>query len=98
MPESCSRPVLRSALFAGPTIEHGRVYSGWCIVCSMTHSVGVLGASGYTGAELLRLLAGHPELTVAVVTAESNAGAHVGDLYPALAPVYGELRYDANDP
>jgi N-acetyl-gamma-glutamyl-phosphate reductase len=64
----------------------------------MTHSVGVLGASGYTGAELLRLLAGHPELAVAVVTAESNAGARVGDLYPALASVYGELRYDANDP
>lgn len=64
----------------------------------MTHSVGVLGASGYTGAELLRLLAGHPELAVAVVTAESNAGARVGDLAPALAPAYGELRFEANDP
>jgi N-acetyl-gamma-glutamyl-phosphate reductase len=64
----------------------------------MTHSVGVLGASGYTGAELLRLLAGHPELELAVVTAESNAGARVADLYPGLAAAYGDLRYDPNDP
>src|SRR2546427_3234168 len=36
--------------------------------------VGVLGASGYVGQELLRLLAGHPSATVAFATAESAAG------------------------
>ena len=36
------------------------------------------------GAELLRLLAGHPEIEVVHVTADSNAGAAVGDLYPSL--------------
>src|SRR5881396_3139500 len=36
--------------------------------------VGVLGASGYVGQELLRLLAGHPGATVAFATAESAAG------------------------
>ena len=37
--------------------------------------VGVLGASGYVGQELLRLLAGHPSASVAFATAESAAGA-----------------------
>src|SRR5204863_9479096 len=36
--------------------------------------VGVLGASGYVGQELLRLLSGHPDATVAFATAESAAG------------------------
>ncbi len=58
----------------------------------------VIGASGYTGAELLRLLAGHPEIEVIAATAESNAGNAVADLYPALAPAYPALRYDTVDP
>ena len=45
-----------------------------------THAMkaGILGASGYTGAELLRLLAGHPAFEVAVATAHSHAGETVG--------------------
>lgn len=57
----------------------------------------MVGASGYTGAELLRLLAAHPEIEVGWVTAESNAGAAVADLYPSLGPAYGTLRYEAVD-
>lgn len=57
----------------------------------------VVGGSGYTGAELLRLLAGHPEVEVVVATAESNAGAPVRDLYPSLAAAYPTLRYDGLD-
>ena len=49
----------------------------------------VLGASGYGGAELLRLLAGHPQIDVAVLTAESQAGRPVTDLYPHLATYDG---------
>ena len=52
----------------------------------MAYRAGVLGGSGYAGAELLRLLAGHPEIEVVHVTADSNAGAAVGELYPALRP------------
>ncbi len=59
----------------------------------MTHQVAVIGGSGYTGAELLRLIAGHPELELGSVTAETNAGARIGDLYPSLVPSYGELVY-----
>jgi N-acetyl-gamma-glutamyl-phosphate reductase len=57
-----------------------------------------VGGSGYTGVELLRLLAGHPEIEVVVVTAESNAGGRIADLYPSLRPVYGELEYQATVP
>ncbi len=59
----------------------------------MAYRAAVVGASGYTGAELLRLLAGHPEIEVAHVTADSNAGARVADLYPALAPAYGDTVF-----
>jgi N-acetyl-gamma-glutamyl-phosphate reductase len=54
----------------------------------MAYRAGVVGGSGYTGAELLRLLARHPEIEVVVVTAAANEGAAVRDLYPSLAPAY----------
>ena len=44
----------------------------------------VLGASGYTGGELLRLLAGHPALTVGVAGARSQTGTGIGDAHPNL--------------
>ena len=47
--------------------------------------VGIIGGSGYTGAELLRLLAAHPDLDVAHVTGDTAAGSAVADLYPSLA-------------
>ena len=59
----------------------------------MAYRAGVLGGSGYAGAELLRLLAAHPEIVVVHVTADSNAGAAVGELYPSLWPAYEQLRY-----
>jgi N-acetyl-gamma-glutamyl-phosphate reductase len=58
----------------------------------------VFGASGYGGAELLRLLSTHPHIEVAAVGAESNAGAEVGDLFPALAATYGDRVYGASEP
>jgi len=63
-------------------------------------AVGVLGASGYGGAELLRLLAGHPDLEVTYATGDTAADQLVADLYPALAAAYPDLRlagYDAAD-
>ena len=46
--------------------------------------VGVVGGTGYTGVELLRLLAGHPETKLAVITSRSEAGKPVADLFPNL--------------
>src|ERR1700733_8905205 len=59
---------------------------------------GVIGGSGYTGAELLRLLAGHPDIEVTVVTAHANAGQVVGEHTPSLAAAYPGLVYEASDP
>jgi N-acetyl-gamma-glutamyl-phosphate reductase len=55
--------------------------------------VAVAGASGYAGGELLRLLAAHPDLEIAAVTAGASAGQTVGALHPHLAgvPAVGEL-------
>jgi N-acetyl-gamma-glutamyl-phosphate reductase len=64
----------------------------------MAYRAAVVGASGYTGAELLRLVAGHPELEVTHVTADSNAGASVATLYPSLGAEYPALEYAAFDP
>jgi N-acetyl-gamma-glutamyl-phosphate reductase len=59
---------------------------------------GIVGASGYTGVELLRLLAGHPDIDVAVVTAHSHAGEVVGGHTPSLAAAYPGLVYEAAGP
>lgn len=47
-------------------------------------TVAVVGASGYTGLELLRLLDRHPEVTVTCVTSEQSAGKKISDLFPSL--------------
>lgn len=60
--------------------------------------VGVVGASGYTGAELLRLCAGHPELEVEVATGDTQAGIAIGELYPSLAAAYRGLAFEPFDP
>jgi N-acetyl-gamma-glutamyl-phosphate reductase len=59
---------------------------------------GIIGGSGYTGAELLRLLAGHPYIEVTVVTAHAHAGQVVGEHTPSLAAAYPGLVYEAADP
>src|SRR5207249_8613287 len=61
-------------------------------------TVGIAGASGYTGAELLRLCAQHPDLEVAWATGETQAGTPVGELYPSLAAAFGGMAYERYDP
>jgi N-acetyl-gamma-glutamyl-phosphate reductase len=61
-------------------------------------SVGIVGASGFTGAELLRLCAGHPDLDVRYATGDTQAGTRVADLYPSLAAAYGDVAFDKYDP
>jgi N-acetyl-gamma-glutamyl-phosphate reductase len=56
-------------------------------------NVGIIGASGYTGAELLRLCLAHPELRVAFATGDSQAGTQVAELYPSLAGGYPDLAF-----
>ena len=61
-------------------------------------SVGIIGASGFTGAELLRLCAQHPHLDVRLATGDTQAGSRVADLYPSLAAGYADLAFEKYDP
>jgi N-acetyl-gamma-glutamyl-phosphate reductase len=47
--------------------------------------IGVIGASGYTGADLIRLAACHPALEIAVLTANSHAGKQMAEVFPHLS-------------
>jgi N-acetyl-gamma-glutamyl-phosphate reductase len=48
--------------------------------------IGILGASGYTGAELLRILLGHPRADVALLTADRKANREMREIYPQFSP------------
>jgi N-acetyl-gamma-glutamyl-phosphate reductase len=48
--------------------------------------IGVLGASGYTGAELVRLLIAHPHVAIALLTADRRAGQAMADVFPQFSP------------
>jgi len=55
--------------------------------------VAIYGATGYGGQELLRLIAGHPEFTVAAALSRSRTGARVEDVHPQLAGFYEGLEF-----
>ncbi len=55
--------------------------------------VGVLGASGYVGAELLRLLAAHPQFKLAFAGADTAAGTPIAELYPNLSGDYADWKF-----
>jgi N-acetyl-gamma-glutamyl-phosphate reductase len=59
--------------------------------------VGIIGASGYTGAELLRLCAAHPLFDVVIATGDSQAGSAIAGLYPSLAAAYRDRVFDHVD-
>lgn len=59
--------------------------------------VGIVGGTGYTGVELLRILASHPEAEVSCITSRSEAGLAVADLYPNLRGHY-DLAFSEPDP
>jgi N-acetyl-gamma-glutamyl-phosphate reductase len=63
-----------------------------------TLRVGIVGASGYTGAELMRLIASHPNMSLTVATGDTQAGTSIRSLYPSLASDFGEMVYSAYDP
>jgi N-acetyl-gamma-glutamyl-phosphate reductase len=62
----------------------------------MMIKTGVVGGTGYTGVELLRLLAGHPNVELSVITSRSEAGRPVADLFPNLRGVT-ELAFSDPD-
>ena len=50
----------------------------------MTHKIAILGASGYTGAELVRLIATHPSMEIVALSADRKAGMEMGAVFPHL--------------
>jgi N-acetyl-gamma-glutamyl-phosphate reductase len=60
--------------------------------------IGIVGASGFTGAELLRLAAQHPQFEVVLATADTQAGSAAASLYPGLAGAYPGLVFESFDP
>ena len=62
----------------------------------MTARVAVLGASGFAGAELLRLISLHPELELTFAGAGKHAGQQINSLYPHLAGTYPEMVFGDN--
>lgn len=58
---------------------------------------GIVGGTGYTGVELLRILAVHPEAEVTCITSRSEAGMPVADMYPNLRGHY-DLAFSEPDP
>jgi N-acetyl-gamma-glutamyl-phosphate reductase len=68
-----------------------------CVVSNaQTWTVGVTGATGYAGGEVCRLLAGHPQLRLTGVHANSSAGRRLGELQPHLTP-YADLVVQPSD-
>ncbi|QXG76007.1 N-acetyl-gamma-glutamyl-phosphate reductase [Modestobacter sp. L9-4] len=63
---------------------------------AQTWTVGVTGATGYAGGEVCRLLAGHPQLRLTGVHANSSAGRRLGELQPHLTP-YADLVVQPSD-
>jgi len=62
----------------------------------MKIKIGIVGGTGYTGVELLRLLAKHPHAQLEIITSRSEAGKPVTDLFPNLRG-YVDLRYSEPD-
>jgi len=59
--------------------------------------VGIYGASGYTGQELLRLLIGHPDTDVVTITSRKFKGIAVSEVYPAFAGIT-DLKFADSSP
>lgn len=72
-------------------LEIGKIELGKNIV----KKIGIVGATGYTGVELLRLLANHPEVEISFVTSRSNVGLRVDAMFPNLR---GFIDLEFSDP
>ncbi len=65
----------------------------------MAYTVGIVGAAGYAGVELARILLGHPDFELRAITSNADAGQALGSVYPAFAAVEGagDLVFSTHD-
>ena len=59
----------------------------------MKIKIGILGATGYTGYEIVKALEAHPAFELIFVTSEKNAGELLGDYFPAMGPCFSAMRF-----
>ena len=59
-------------------------------------NVGIVGGTGYTGVELLRILANHPEVKLSVITSRGDEGMAVADMFPSLRG-FVDVKFTAPD-
>lgn len=59
--------------------------------------VSIIGATGYTGEELLRILSHHPEVEIAYITSESSTGTAINSIYPHLTSSYNKKLASMKD-
>lgn len=57
----------------------------------------ILGAGGYVGGELLRLIAAHPRLTLAAAVSDSRSGQRLSEVFPHLQSAYNDTRFQGLD-
>ena len=62
----------------------------------MSLKVGIVGAAGYAGAELIRLALGHPEFELVAITSNADAGQPLSAVYPSFAGV-SDLVFTTHD-
>lgn len=62
----------------------------------MSLKVGIVGAAGYAGAELIRLVLGHPEFELAAITSNADAGQPLSAVYPSFTGV-SDLVFTTHD-
>lgn len=77
---------------------HGHASRVHTSAVNATRSVAVVGASGYAGAELVRLLAGHPDVTIQALYARNRDGKLLGDEYPSATPLGLRLEDGTPEP
>ncbi len=58
--------------------------------------IGVIGATGYTGSEIVRILSQHPGVEIALITSESRAGEKFSDVHPFFQGIVDDLLYTAD--
>lgn len=59
--------------------------------------IGIVGATGYTGSELVRILTHHPEVKIEIITSESRKGERFSDVHPFLQGISDEKLYSIKD-
>lgn len=62
-----------------------------------TYKAAIVGASGYTGSEIARILTNHPLVTIAQITSETHAGSFFSDLHPQFKGIIDQILISADD-